>query len=121
MNGLGITMEDKITRGYFYGTPELRKKLKNYYIASEQSHNRWIESGYSHKERTLARYPEECRGMLCGAKTRSGKPCKNDGATYANGRCKFHGGMSTGPQTPKGKRQSAENGRNHKPKPMNSW
>jgi uncharacterized protein YjcR len=33
---------------------------------------------------------------ICGAKTRSGHPCKN--APMANGRCKFHGGMSTGPK-----------------------
>lgn len=33
---------------------------------------------------------------LCGAKTRSGKPCKN----YAmpNGKCRLHGGKSTGPK-----------------------
>jgi uncharacterized protein YjcR len=31
----------------------------------------------------------------CGAKTRSGKPCKN--APMANGRCRMHGGKSTGP------------------------
>ncbi|MFB5193059.1 HGGxSTG domain-containing protein [Alicyclobacillus fastidiosus] len=31
----------------------------------------------------------------CGAKTRSGDPCKN--APMANGRCRMHGGKSTGP------------------------
>lgn len=31
----------------------------------------------------------------CGAKTRSGKPCKN--GAMANGRCRMHGGKSTGP------------------------
>lgn len=31
----------------------------------------------------------------CGAKTRSGEPCKN--APMANGRCRMHGGKSTGP------------------------
>jgi uncharacterized protein YjcR len=33
--------------------------------------------------------------MLCGAKTRSGQPCKNN--AMANGRCRMHGGKSTGP------------------------
>lgn len=33
--------------------------------------------------------------MSCGAKTRSGKPCKNK-AVMANGRCRMHGGKSTG-------------------------
>src|SRR5699024_652399 len=31
----------------------------------------------------------------CGAKTRSGKPCKN--GAMANGRCRMHGGKATGP------------------------
>jgi hypothetical protein len=31
----------------------------------------------------------------CGAKTRSGAPCK--GIAMANGRCRMHGGTSTGP------------------------
>lgn len=36
----------------------------------------------------------------CGAKTRSGKPCK--APAMRNGRCRMHGGMSTGPRTPEG-------------------
>lgn len=35
---------------------------------------------------------------LCGAKTKSGEPCKK--AALANGRCRFHGGKSTGPRDP---------------------
>ena len=37
----------------------------------------------------------------CGAKTRSGAPCK--GAAMPNGRCRMHGGPSTGPRTEAGK------------------
>jgi hypothetical protein len=37
----------------------------------------------------------------CGARSkRTGKPCL--GAAMLNGRCKFHGGKSTGPRTPEG-------------------
>lgn len=36
----------------------------------------------------------------CGAKTRSGKPCQAPG--MANGRCRMHGGASTGPRTAEG-------------------
>ena len=36
----------------------------------------------------------------CGAKTRKGTPCK--APSMANGRCRMHGGKSTGPRTPKG-------------------
>lgn len=38
----------------------------------------------------------------CGAKTRSGKPCQRYG-NITNGRCKLHGGRSTGAKTKEGK------------------
>ncbi len=37
----------------------------------------------------------------CGAKTRSGGSCK--GPAMPNGRCRMHGGPSTGPKTEEGK------------------
>jgi hypothetical protein len=37
----------------------------------------------------------------CGAKTRAGTPCKS--AAMPNGRCRMHGGPSTGPKTEAGK------------------
>ncbi|MGA2468667.1 MAG: HGGxSTG domain-containing protein [Thermodesulfobacteriota bacterium] len=37
----------------------------------------------------------------CGAKTRAGTHCKNWGMPK-NGRCRMHGGKSTGPRTPEG-------------------
>jgi hypothetical protein len=40
----------------------------------------------------------------CEARSRSGNPCK--GPAMANGRCRFHGGMSTGPRTPEGLERS---------------
>jgi hypothetical protein len=36
----------------------------------------------------------------CGARTRDGAPCKGPG--MSNGRCRMHGGKSTGPRTPEG-------------------
>ena len=42
----------------------------------------------------------------CGAKTRSGTPCKNN--AMANGRCRMHGGKSTG--APKGNQNSKKHG-----------
>lgn len=42
----------------------------------------------------------------CGAHARStGKPCQ--APPRANGRCKLHGGKSTGPRTPEGKARVA--------------
>jgi hypothetical protein len=40
--------------------------------------------------------PEICRGLTCGATTRRGTPCKHLDL-YRSGRCKLHGGLSTGP------------------------
>lgn len=45
---------------------------------------------------------------LCGAKTRSGKPCKRRG-NKKNGKCKLHGGRSTGAKTELGKMVVARN------------
>ena len=54
------------------------------------------------------------RRPRCGAKTRRGLPCQapavwnkvND--RPANGRCKLHGGLSTGPKTDEGRRRSTQ-------------
>jgi hypothetical protein len=41
----------------------------------------------------------------CGARSkRTGKPC--EGAAMPNGRCRLHGGKSTGPRTPEGLERS---------------
>lgn len=37
----------------------------------------------------------------CGAKTRSGSPCRSP--SMKNGRCRMHGGLSTGAKTPEGR------------------
>lgn len=39
----------------------------------------------------------------CGAKTRAGTPCQSP--AMRNGRCRMHGGKSTGPRTEEGKRR----------------
>lgn len=49
-------------------------------------------------------FPEECRDLRCGAKTRAETPCKRRDL-YASGRCRLHGGLSTGPKSgPRAKR-----------------
>ncbi|OEB65300.1 hypothetical protein BBM84_10510 [Vibrio parahaemolyticus] len=45
---------------------------------------------------------------LCGATTRAGTPCKRRGSKL-NGKCKLHGGQSTGPRTKSGKLKSSRN------------
>jgi hypothetical protein len=41
---------------------------------------------------------------LCGAQTRQGRPCI--ATALGNGRCRNHGGLSTGAKTPEGKAKS---------------
>lgn len=55
-------------------------------------------------------FPEVLRELTCGAKTRKGTPCKLT-SLYLSGRCKFHGGLSTGPKTEEGKKKVALNAR----------
>lgn len=51
---------------------------------------------------------DEQKHDICGAKTRSGTPCKRKDL-LKGGRCRLHGGLSTGPKTLEGKRRSALN------------
>jgi hypothetical protein len=52
---------------------------------------------------------------LCGARCRDGHLCQakatrdaETGCYVRNGRCRLHGGLSTGPRTPEGKRRVGE-------------
>lgn len=48
----------------------------------------------------------------CKARNRRGEPCKV--LALDNGRCKYHGGLSTGQKTPEGKAKALANLRNRK-------
>lgn len=53
------------------------------------------------------------RKIICGARAKStGKPCQ--AKALSNGRCRLHGGFSTGPRTNEGKRRALENLRQYK-------
>lgn len=54
-------------------------------------------------DRTKPMAPAD-RPALCGARTRQGGVCGN--LPMANGRCRFHGGLSTGPRTAAGLQRS---------------
>ena len=53
---------------------------------------------------------------ICGARTKRGTICQSR-TLYRSGRCKNHGGMSTGPKSAEGKARVAQNARK-KTKPM---
>ena len=47
------------------------------------------------------RFGADWPGQRCGAKTRRGTPCQRP-ANKRNGRCRLHGGASSGPRTKEG-------------------
>lgn len=53
------------------------------------------------------------RGERCGARTRKGEPCKAS-AMLKSGRCRNHGGLSTGAKTPEGKAKALANLRQYR-------
>ena len=109
-----------------YSTPEKRKLYRQYYSTCDAIRTQHATENATRLERWLngnrrnpppgntprpptPPYPEEILGMACGAKTRKGTPCKRFDL-YLSGRCKFHGGKSTGPKTAEGKAKVALNG-----------
>lgn len=87
-----------------------RKLWRSHHEAHARAFEAWLAAGYEPMRPTMPVFPEVCRGLACGAKTRAGTPCKLR-SICLNGRCKLHGGLSTGPKTKKGKARSARNGR----------
>ena len=101
---------------------ELRRKLRAWYVACDRvdALRRLICADPSYSEiatrvfmntgKVLPRqrlpehppFPPECVVMRCGAKAKSsGEPCKST-QIFRNGRCKHHGGLSTGPKSKAG-------------------
>jgi len=54
------------------------------------------------------RYGRRKLTKICGARNRRGLPCQCK-LLLKGGRCKFHGGMSTGAKTPEGKARALAN------------
>jgi len=62
----------------------------------------WCNHGYGRS------MPDICHDLVCGAKTRAGSPCRRRDL-YRSGRCRLHGGLSTGPRTVKGMKKVVSN------------
>ena len=61
-----------------------------------------------HTRRQQYQAAKRKRAAKCGAFARStGEPCKRK--ALANGRCRLHGGLSTGPKTAEGKAKALAN------------
>jgi hypothetical protein len=84
-----------------------RRRHREFYDAVHDAAEAWALSGWSGPLIPPA-LPDDLNELRCGAKTRKGTPCAIR-AIYLNGRCKHHGGLSTGPRTIAGKAASRDN------------
>jgi len=93
------------------GLTKHARKLARLSAHNEQcmaKHKAWEAAGFDHAAKPLLRpFPDDLRGIQCGAMTRGGTPCKRTDI-HASGRCKYHGGRSTGAKTEEGKARQRE-------------
>lgn len=97
--------EDQNSGGDWYEQERLRKRWKMYWRAQTYAFR------LGRDVRTLAKqepFLAGCERLRCGAKNRFGERCGKF-HLYPNGRCRFHGGPSTGPHTLAGKKKSSRN------------
>ena len=113
----GITEKDRrrMLKAYwveFTRVETLRLKIMNDKSEAERRAAFFVHHGAWPPPLVLPSWPEfplECRDMVCGGKgRRSKRPCQCK-EIYSNGRCKWHGGASTGPKTAEGKARSQSN------------
>lgn len=96
-------------------TDDDRRKLwRQWHIHHQAVHRAWAASGYCYPPPPRVPTPAALTGLECGARTRAGTPCKRRDI-YLCGRCKLHGGLSTGPRTIAGKAASSQNARRRTP------
>jgi hypothetical protein len=100
----------------------LKRRLTEFHRQSSASHaayDRLLDAYHGHFDATgkfpphpvrppPMPFPDELRSLPCGARTRAGAPCKLT-TIYKNGRCKLHGGLSTGPKSSEGVARALEN------------
>ena len=85
-------------------------EVKAYKQCVDMQIREWASRGYCYPSPDLRPIEHISFNLRCGASTKAtGNPCKRKDI-YASGRCKLHGGLSTGPRTEEGKRKSAQNG-----------
>jgi hypothetical protein len=91
--------------------PIRRKEDRNRteYRSVSKSHS-LLHAFMTHNWETPHLYPGD-KMKKCNAKNRQGTPCSIPPSK--NGRCRFHGGKSTGPRTEEGKMKSSQNASKH--------
>lgn len=58
------------------------------------------------------------KNTICGAKTKTGEPCEST-ELFPNGRCRLHGGPSSGPKSKEGRERARQNLRQSTEPPAN--
>lgn len=87
-------------------TPEAKAILAEHQAAldaDEAERAKWTRRHDRRRAKWLAE-----RGGFCGAKTRAGTPCKRRDLGNG-GRCRLHGGLSTGTKTPEARANAVLN------------
>jgi len=87
-----------------------RRRWREHHELCSALLQRWEARGYQYPPPKTPPLPDDLWDLPCGAKTRAGTPCKIT-TLYFGGRCKWHGGLSTGPKSEAGKEQCRINGR----------
>ena len=125
MEGSAGMNDDSRRRRWRAHLVEFRRIADDYSHRQDLHHTafmEWAEGGFKgprpaeSEPPDFPRLPDDLRGLTCGATTRAGTPCKRTDL-YDSGRCRLHGGLSTGPRTPEGKRRAAQNGLQPKRRP----
>ena len=88
---------------------QLETRLASLVNRSRAAEEREARRARAAANRELRNRPPKRELPPCGARTRAGGSCKarpwrpRDAVLPRNGRCRMHGGLSTGPRTPEGK------------------
>lgn len=107
-----VALEQAGVETFSRPAPGVRLCRKTKYVTPhERAHAHHGELGKEHKQSkstSKTRQPvfaAKTTSWRCGATTRSGRPCVRKG--LANGRCRNHGGLSSGPRTKAGRMRIA--------------
>ena len=86
----------------------MRKLWRQWHEACSRRYAEWAKQAYRYPPPPRLMPPADFSNMICGARTRAGTPCKRRDI-YLSGRCKLHGGLSSGPKTEAGKVKASRN------------
>ncbi len=105
MGDVGRPVEQKRVRVMGFGDPELEQPERK--LNRKALENRLLKLAETGDPALVLAEAERFLKTRCRATTRRGTACQRK--ALKNGRCPNHGGMSTGPRTPAGRRRALAN------------